>query len=1278
MQDSEAQATIDMLTSLNVPAFLADLNLGALSMCRAANLNLEGGNSDAAAANYSSLAMMASGLFGDYHEGYRLGKMACDLLERRPLIHFGARTYYNFAVVVPWTQPLREAIDPARRAFRIAKERGDPAFAAYACHTLSSIFLALGHPLDQVEREVEHGMVFVRRFGFLLDRISASFALVRTLRGATEQFGCLDDGQFTERSFEERAMGQPTDAFLQRYYWIRKLQARFFAGDYVSAIDAADKLDTLYARTASLSVLMLDKEEYHFYAALSRAAGCEPSDPDSYPKHREALERHEQALRAWAANCPQNFEDRAALVGAEVARIEGRPLDAMELYERAIASARANGFVHNEALAYETAARFYAARGFQEIARLYLRNARHGYLRWGADGKVRQLDQLHPRLMRDERAPGPTGTIETPVEHLDLATVIKVSQAVSSEIVLENLIDTLMRMAMEQAGAERALLIMPYGQKPRIEAEATTSGDTVTVCLVDEAVNERALPLSVLHYVLRTREIVVLEDAAAQSPYGVDSYIRQRQARSILCLPLLNQAKLIGVLYFENNLASRIFGPARMSVLKLLASQAAIALENANLYREAAEREKQQIATSEMLRIIANTPIQSVLDAVAENAARLSDANNAEIFRLENNLLRLSASYGEIPVVINAYQGVLVNRDTVTGRAACDRRTTHVHDLAAEEGEYPVGSSNARREGHRTTLAVPLLREGMAIGIILVRRKELRPFSDEQIALVETFADQAVIAIENARLFEAEKQRTLALAHANRDLAEREAKIRRLVDSNVIGIFIWDFEGRFLEANDEFLRIVGYERDDLLAGSIRWTDLTPPDWRDRSNTRIEQQKSSGRFEPFEKEYSRKDGSRVPVLIGGATFEQGGNEGVAFVVDLTDRKRAENALRESEAKLRDYAETASDWFWEIDMDYKFTLLTENAFGSRSADRIGTQCWDHALDLETEPEKWRLVWATLDARESFRDFVYCTVDGSGAPMYVKVSGKPIFDGSGKFLGYRGTGTDVTAIMRGQRAEASLQTVQAELAHVSRVMTLGQLTASIAHEVNQPIGSARNNARAALNFLDRSPADLGEVREALGCIVADADRAGGIIDRIRDQIKKVPPRSDPFDLNRALEEVIGLAQSMITENGVSVQSRLASGMAPVHGDRVQLQQVVLNLILNAIEAMSSVEADERQLFITTDQSEANGTLVAVRDSGPGIDPKHLEHVFEAFYSTKSGLGMGLSICRSIIAAHGGRLWAAATEPRGALFQFTLPSAKSSVARPFTTLESRKKTSL
>ena len=426
-------------------------------------------------------------------------------------------------------------------------------------------------------------------------------------------------------------------------------------------------------------------------------------------------------------------------------------------------------------------------------------------------------------------------------------------------------------------------------------------------------------------------------------------------------------------------------------------------------------------------------------------------------------------------------------------------------------------------------------------------------------------------------------------------------------------------------------------------------------------------KTLGTVPPFEKEYYRKDGSRVPVLVGLARFEEGGNEGVAFVVDLTERKRAEEALRESETKFHDYAETASDWLWEIGPDYKFTLLTENAFGSDPADRIGTACWAHALDVETEPEKWRLVWATLDSRKPFRDFVYCAVGGNGSPMYVKASGKPVFDAEGEFRGYRGTGTDVTAIMRAQRAEASLRTVEAELAHVSRITALGQLTASIAHEVKQPIAAARNNASAALNFLDKQPPDLGEVREALSCIVGDADRAGAIIDRIREHIKKAPPQKDRFDLNEAINEVIVLARGAITKNGISIQTHLTEGALPVEGDRVQLQQVVLNLIVNAVEAMGSVQEGPRELSISTEQIQANGVRVAVRDTGPGIDAGHLERVFEAFYTTKSGgVGMGLSICRSIIDAHGGRLWAEANEPHSSVFQFTLPDAEGKLMIP------------
>ena len=534
-------------------------------------------------------------------------------------------------------------------------------------------------------------------------------ALVRTLRGFTPKFGCFDDAQFNESCIEfDLSSGQRLATIACRY-WIRKLQARYIAGDYATAIDAASKAQPLLWTVSAL----FEEAEYHFYSALAQAACCDSAPAGERLQHLNAVAAHHKQLQVWAENCPENFENRAALVGAEIARIEGRVLDAEQLYEQAIHSAQANGFVHNEALTDELAARFYAARGFEDIAHLYLRKARYGYLRWGADGKVRQLEEMYPHLRAEEPAPGPTSTIAMPVEHLDLATVIKVSQAVSSEIVLEKLIHTLMRTAIEQAGAERGLLILARGGEQRIVAEATTSGDTVNVQPRDMPVSEATLPESVLYYILHTRDSIILDDASAEPQFAADPYIRQHRARSILCLPLTNQARLIGALYLENNLTTRAFTPTRITVLKLIASQAAISLENTRLYR---------------------------------------------------------------------------------------------------------------------------------------------------------------------------------------DLEQREAKIRRLVESNVVGVVMLALDGAIVGANEAFLRMVQYGHEDIASGRVRWTDLTPAEWRDCDERAVADLKATGIFQAFEKEFFRKNGSRVPVLMGGALFEGSRNDGVAFVLDLSEQKRAEAEIK----------------------------------------------------------------------------------------------------------------------------------------------------------------------------------------------------------------------------------------------------------------------------------------------------------------------------------------------------------------------------------------------
>jgi C4-dicarboxylate-specific signal transduction histidine kinase len=249
--------------------------------------------------------------------------------------------------------------------------------------------------------------------------------------------------------------------------------------------------------------------------------------------------------------------------------------------------------------------------------------------------------------------------------------------------------------------------------------------------------------------------------------------------------------------------------------------------------------------------------------------------------------------------------------------------------------------------------------------------------------------------------------------------------------------------------------------------------------------------------------------------------------------------------------------------------------------------------------------------------------------------------------------------TIALESTRRERQYREMQSELAHANRVTAMGQLTASIAHEIKQPIATARNNARAALNFLDKSPPDVAEVREALTCIVDDTDRASDVVDRIGSLIKKAPPRKEVVDLNAAILEVTALTRSAAVKTGVTVGTQLADELPRIQCDRVQLQQVMLNLILNAIQSMSGVEDGNRELRISTVSIEPDGMCVAVRDTGHGLRPESLPRLFEPFYTTKpEGMGMGLSICRSIIEAHGGRLWATGCEPRGALFQFTIPA--------------------
>ena len=418
---------------------------------------------------------------------------------------------------------------------------------------------------------------------------------------------------------------------------------------------------------------------------------------------------------------------------------------------------------------------------------------------------------------------------------------------------------------------------------------------------------------------------------------------------------------------------------------------------------------------------------------------------------------------------------------------------------------------------------------------------------------------------------------------------------------------------------------------------------------------------------------RPDGTlRVVHSQGDVTWDKSGRPLRKFGVlqDITELRRAEQELRASEEALR----RSEAYLAEAQrLSHTGTVAfnaTAPVYWSEESYRIwgldplqGLPSRETVLQRIHPDDRERVNVEIEEALRQKRDFAleFRIVLPDGTVKYIESIGHPLFSADGELVEMVATHVDVTERKRAQEEHERLRQLESDLAHMNRLSIMGELTASLAHEILHPIATARNNARAAMRFLDMSSPNMAEVREALACIVRDADRGKDIVDRIRAHIKKAPPRHYRFDINEAIEEVIEMVRAPIEKNRVSVRTRLAAGLTSVWGDRVQLQQVVLNLILNAIEAMGSVEERGRMLSIRTEQRGAAGILVAVHDLGPGVAPEHLQRVFEPFYTTKnSGLGMGLSICRSIIDAHGGRLWADADQPRGTVFQFTLPAAQ------------------
>ena len=1069
MDDPSALTSLDVLSDVITSAIYTDQNLFALVICRMVNLSLEHGNSGGSCNAYALFGVIAGRRFNNYEAGFRFGKLGYDLAEKGGWHRFRARIALVFgSAVSPWARHIREGRGLLRRGLDAANKLGEPTFAVYCCDGLIQNLFAAGDPLAEVEREVENALESAHkiRFGFMIDLFTEQAMLIRTLRGLTPKFGSFDDERFNELRFERYLSDTPGLA-PQCWYWIRKLQARFLAGDYPAAIDAASHAERLLW-TANSTLQLAD---YHFYSALSRAASCN-SNVDRHLEHFEALVVHHRQLEIWAQNCADNFENRAALVGAEIARIEGRNIDAMRLYERAIRSAHDNGFVNNEALAYELAARFYAAQAFERIAYLYLCDARRCYQIWGADGKVRQLDELHPQLRKEEPPPEPLSTISTPIEHLDLATVLKVSHAVSGEIVLEKLIDMLLRTAIEHAGAERGVLILVQGSELRIKAEASTEAGAVTIAFRDAAISGDVLPESVIQYTARIQESVILDDASAQGAFSEDEYIRRKHARSILCLPLVKQGKLIAVLYFENNLSAGVFTPARTTVLKVLASEAAMSLENSRLYRE---------------------------------------------------------------------------------------------------------------------------------------------------------------------------------------LREREARIRRLVDSNIVGIFIWDFDGHIHEANDAFLGMVGYEREDIVSGRLSWRALTPGEWLERDDQLlIPELKMHGSLAPFEKEYLRKDGSRVPVLLGAATFDGSENQGVAFVLDLSERKSAEEALRASEELWKAVFENNPTMYFMVDP--AGAIVSVNPFGAQHLGYTTEELVGRPVEIlihESDRDALRISSALcLEQLGRSKSWELRKIRKDGEVLWVRETARAtlIKDQLLVLIACE----DIT-----ERKQAEWEREARRVAEEAN-RAKSEFLATMSHEIRTPMNSIIGMSQLALGsgLTARQHHYIDNVHRS-------AQHLLGIINDILDFSKieagKLQMEAIAFSLSDVMDNLANVVGQQAEEKNLELVF-LEPPQLPTRlvGDPLRLSQVLINLANNAVKF---TERGEITVSVEVIESDAAAVKLrfGVRDTGIGISTEQRERMFQAFSqgdpSTSrrhGGTGLGLAICHHLVLLMGGTIGVESTPGLGSYFTF------------------------
>jgi predicted ATPase/signal transduction histidine kinase len=1104
-QDPATRAVIDLFVEAMPCAYIGWPALFPLITLKAVNLSLQEGNTDQSSYVYGNYAVMLVSLVGDITGGVQFSEMSLLLNEkfnnsrlRGKLLHLHG-DHINF-----WRSHIATDLPILERAIHACLEVGDLVFTGYLAFETLWQLIEKGEMLQDVQEMSAKYAAFARQSRNLAvcETVRLEQQFVASLQGRVTTTLTLDDDTFDEVACFDVITKAGFGCGIV-FYHIMKLVLAFLDGRCAEALDSAVRAEAVLGPAMGMPI----EATYYFFHALTLAALYPTASSAQQQDHALGLQITVKKYERWAESCPENYRNRYALICAEIARIEGRDLDAMHFYEDAIRSSREHGFIQNQGLAHELAARFYSARGFDAIAETYLRSAQSCYARWGADGKVRQLEQTNPQLRRESSRPD--STVATSAEQLDLTTVVKVSQAIFSGVNLNELLHTLMVLALEHAGADRGLLILPWGDGWRIEAEATTVREAVEVRLPRTRLMPGALPESVLRYVIRTRDSVLLDDAADPSPFSGDEYIGRRRCQSVLCLPLIKQTTLIGVLYLENCLAAQVFTPARIAVLRLLASQAAISLENARLYADLQHAEG----------LLADAQQLSHTGSFDWHVASEEISWSEESFRI------LGYDSGIRPTV-ELLLARVHPEDTALVEKAIARA---VHERQGFDIEYRLLMPDLTVK-HLHAVAHVVLDEPEALRVVG--------------ALMDvTVRKQAHAALERS-----------------------EHRYRSLFRNMPVGL--WQTEAQPLISMMMELRAQGVEN---LSAYID----AHPEWLGRAQELL----------------IVEEVNNYAVKMFGA------------------RDRGELLGNVS-------------WVWRVSPG-TFRRIVESRYRGE----------EHFEETTRMP----------------------TLDGRIIDVQFTVARPRVTNDLGIAL------ISLVDLTERLRAQEMLERLQADFAHAARISMLGELTASIAHELKQPLAAIVTNGNAVQRWLGRPVPEIAEARNSNSSMVADAHRAADIVSRIRGMATRQTPEHRLVRLDEIIEGVLVFLRHEAQTRGVTVSHERALAASRVLADRVQLQQVIVNLAVNAMQAMDQARSPHRRITIRTFMPDFTTLRCSIEDSGPGIVSEDLNRLFESFFTTKpDGMGMGLPICRSIIEAHGGRIEADNDSAHGgARFYFELPAA-------------------